>query len=111
MGSTHRCGVRQRVRKRACLCFFMIFSIVHVGTAEAQRVVPLNSIHDSYPPPEVPEEKEEVAGEYDDSLAAAIAEAYASNPTLAARRYDLRATDDEIGIALSQTRPSAQLQV
>ena len=46
-----------------------------------------------------------------DSLGAAIAEAYAGNPLLAARRYELRATDDEIGIALAQMRPSAQVQV
>ena len=47
----------------------------------------------------------------DDSLAAAIAQAYSSNPTLSSRRYDLRATDDDIGVALAQMRPTAQLQV
>lgn len=47
----------------------------------------------------------------DDSLASAIVQAYVSNPVLAASRYDLRATDDELGIALSQARATLQLQV
>lgn len=47
----------------------------------------------------------------DDSLAAAIVQAYVSNPTLAASRYDLRATDDELGLALAQARATLQLQV
>lgn len=54
------------------------------------------------------EAKEELAN---DSLAAAISEMFVSNPELAARRFDLRATDDEIGLALSQFRPTGQLQV
>jgi outer membrane protein len=35
----------------------------------------------------------------DDDLAAAIAEAYRNNPDLAARRYELRAIDDQLGAA------------
>lgn len=51
------------------------------------------------------------APEFDDSLALAIAQAYENNPLLMARRYELRATDHELGLALSATRASAQLQV
>jgi outer membrane protein len=47
----------------------------------------------------------------DDSLAAAVVEAYVSNPVLAAGRYDLRATDDELGLALAQARTNVELQV
>lgn len=46
-----------------------------------------------------------------DTLAAAIADAYATNPLLAARRYDQRALDDEIGVALSQARPTSQVEL
>lgn len=49
--------------------------------------------------------------EADDSLAMALADAYASNPDLAARRYELRAIDNDLGLALSQLRASAQMQV
>lgn len=71
----------------------------------------LSTVHDAYPEPELPFDDAipEVAS--DDSLAAAITEAFVSNPELAARRYDLRAIDNEIGLALAQLRPSAQLQV
>lgn len=55
-----------------------------------------------------PDDEEEVG---DDTLAAALAETFASNPSLAASRYDLRAEDDEIGIAMSQTRPQVQVEV
>jgi outer membrane protein len=44
-------------------------------------------------------------------LADALADAYASNPELAARRFELRATDNELGLALSETRANAQLQI
>ncbi|MBP8672242.1 MAG: TolC family outer membrane protein [Sphingobium sp.] len=47
----------------------------------------------------------------DDDLASALADAYASNPDLAARRYELRASDDDLGLALSQIRPTAQVQI
>ena len=71
----------------------------------------LDSVHDGYPEPVLPFDNEIENVAPDDSLAAAIAETLASNPGLAARRYDLRATDDEIGIALSGIRPTAQMQV
>lgn len=77
------------------------------GTAQGQGLSP---VHDAYPAPSL-QLDEEVVEAPDDSLAAAIADAFISNPELAARRYDLRATDDEIGIALSGIRPTAQMQV
>jgi len=49
--------------------------------------------------------------ESQDTLAAAIVQAYVSNPTLAAARYDLRATDDELGLALALARTNVELQV
>lgn len=49
--------------------------------------------------------------EPEENLPAIIAEAYSNNPGLASRRYDRRATDDDIGVALAQMRPTAQVQV
>ncbi len=47
----------------------------------------------------------------DMTLGEAIALAYRLNPTLAAKRYDLRATDQTLGIALSETRPNVSVQI
>jgi outer membrane protein len=47
----------------------------------------------------------------DTSLAGAISQAYRSNPTLEAERYDLRATDENLGLALSELRPTSELQL
>lgn len=79
--------------------------------AQSPRARPLNSVHRAYaePRPALDDVGAELPA--DDSLAEAIVEAYRSNPSLAARRYDLRATDDVLGLALSQTRANAQLQV
>lgn len=63
-----------------------------------------------YPEPAALEDEAE-SSQSDDSLAAAIVQAYVSNPVLAASRYDLRATDDELALALSQARTTLQLQV
>lgn len=71
----------------------------------------LNSVHDNYPAPILSFDEDAAEPPADDSLAAAVAETFTANPELAARRYDLRATDDEIGIALSGIRPTAQMQV
>lgn len=49
--------------------------------------------------------------EPNDSLAAAVVQAYVSNPSLAAARYDLRATDDELGLALAAARTTVDLQI
>lgn len=82
------------------------------GNAEAQGPSQrLNKAHDAYPTPRIAFDEEPVPPPADDSLSAAIADSFTSNPGLGARRYDLRATDDEVGIAMSQTRPSAQLQL
>jgi outer membrane protein len=71
----------------------------------------LNPIHDQYPVPQLPLTEPEAELSPNDTLSAAIADAYATNPDLAAQRYVLRATDDEVGVALSQTRPRIDLQV
>jgi outer membrane protein len=78
--------------------------------AVADDFVQLGRIHKQYPALLEAGEPEEDQ-HYDDSLPTAIAQAYASNPALAAHRYELRATDDEIGIALSQIRLTAQAEV
>jgi outer membrane protein len=66
-------------------------------------------------PASPPGPSESVVGAADtesgDTLAAAIVQAYVSNPSLAAARYDLRATDDELGLALAQARTTVDLQV
>ncbi|WOF43895.1 TolC family outer membrane protein [Sphingopyxis indica] len=88
-----------------------ILALLLIAPVSAQEAG-LNSVHDKYPEPVLSFDDEETAtGKPDDSLAAAIAETLVSNPGLAARRYDLRATDDEIGIALSGIRPTARMQV
>lgn len=69
----------------------------------------LNQVHARYPAPAVEEDVSDALPP-DEDLASAIAEAYASNPALAANRYDLRATDDNLGLALSRTRATVQLQ-
>jgi outer membrane protein len=71
----------------------------------------LNPVHDAYAAPKIAFDEEPAEPPADDSLAAAIADTFSSNPALAAQRYDLRATDDDVGVAMSQTRPQVQLQV
>lgn len=71
----------------------------------------LNPVHERYPAPQLPSTDAGNIASPNDSLAAAIADAYATNPELAAQRYVLRATDDEVGVALAQTRPRIDLQV
>ena len=65
---------------------------------------------DTAPPaaPSVPPAAEAAA---DMTLADAISLAYRSNPTLEAGRYDLAATDQSLGLALSELRPTSELQV
>lgn len=88
-----------------------LFITVALGPAVAAQEARLSSIHDAYPAPDLPLDGEFVEGAPNDSLAQAIADAFVTNPELAARRYDLRATDDEIGIALSGIRPTAEMQL
>lgn len=71
----------------------------------------LNPVHDAYPEPALPYDDGEVELPADDSLGAAIADTLITNPALAARRYDLRAIDDDIGIARSGIRPTAEAQI
>lgn len=79
--------------------------------AAPTRPPSLDPVHASYPAPILPFDEPAKDEEPDDTLEAALAEAFATNPDLAARRYDLRATDDEVGIALAQTRPTVTAQV
>jgi outer membrane protein len=46
-----------------------------------------------------------------ETLADALERAYRTNPTLAVRRYELRATDENLAQALSELRPTSQIQV
>ena len=46
-----------------------------------------------------------------ETLAEALDAAYRTSPALQARRYDLRATDEDYAQALAELRPTAQLQV
>lgn len=48
---------------------------------------------------------------FDDDFSAVLGDAYATNPALAARRYDQRAIEDDVGIALSLARPNVQFEV
>lgn len=84
---------------------------VTVHAADRAQDTRLSAAHDAYPEPELPFDEALPEVTPDDSLAAAIVETFISNPELAARRYDLRAADDEIGLALSLVRPNVQLQV
>lgn len=70
-----------------------------VAALPADQLAPVSALPDTAAPP------------LTETLAGAIAEAYRSNPTLQAQRYDLRATDEGLGLALSALRPSANLQV
>lgn len=88
-----------------------LFITVALGPAVAAQEARLSSIHDAYPAPDLPLDGEFVEGAPNDSLAQAITDALVTNPELAARRYDLRATDDEISIALSGIRPTAEMQL
>ena len=77
----------------------------------AREPARLSHAHDAYPDPRLPFDDAEAEEPATDSLATAIADTLALNPDLAARRYDLRAIDDEIGIALSGIRTTVEAQV
>jgi len=79
----------------------------HVPVYRARPVakIPATKLASLYPVEEAPEPAPT------ENMADAIALAYRSNPTLQARRYDLRATDENLGLALSELRPTTQLQV
>lgn len=100
------------------MSIFGASSLLSAGWTGAQGLSPsadsahrAAQIHGAYAAPPVPVEAFDEDGEADDSLARAIADAYESNPLLAARRYELRAVDDAVGIALAETRAQVQAQV
>lgn len=78
------------------------------ATARAQEQH-LNAVHARYPAPQIDDDTIDDAPP-NEELASVLAEAYASNPSLAANRYDLRATDDNLGLAQSLARAIVQLQ-
>lgn len=89
----------------------LVLPLIACAPAAAQsRDQALNPVHARYPAPQIEENDATDPLPPNDDLASAIAEAYASNPALAASRYDLRATDDNLGLALSRTRATVQLQ-
>jgi hypothetical protein len=67
----------------------------------------------TYPPPVLPFEAEQPVPELPptETRAQAIAEAYASNPALGERRYELRATDENLAQAYAELRPTTELQI
>lgn len=109
--SAHKRRAHRRMRSGPRFCLACSLILAPIPQACAQSIVLLNPAHDNYPAPVDPLDRHEPDEIYDDSLADAIAEAYASNPGLTARRYDLRAIDDDIGIAMAQARPTAQAQI
>ena len=82
--------------------------VVCVANAQERSLDP---VHERYPAPQLPLTEPKAELSPNDTLSAAIADAYATNPELESQRYVLRATDDEVGVALSQTRPRIDLQV
>lgn len=67
----------------------------------------------TYPAPVLPFESARPQSEPlpTETLADAIALAYRTNPTLGVRRYELRATDENLAQALSELRPTTEVQV
>ncbi|MFC3792574.1 TolC family protein [Sphingobium sp. GCM10012300] len=99
-----------------CLLPLTLASFARAGSAPDRAGVAAVSaraegLHNAYTDPVVPFDAPEEPMQPDDDLAHAIADAYGGNPVLGQRRYALRATDDALGIALSQGRPSAEIQV
>jgi len=108
-------GYRKRFRYAASL-FVAAAVIVSSEPLSAQSTgalqrgrpvahLPARKLAPFYPPPEAPEPTPT------ENLADAIALAYRANPTLQASRYDLRATDENLGIARSELRPTTEVQI
>jgi outer membrane protein len=98
---------------RSLTCRWALFGAISLPLAPVAGQVShprLNDAHTPYRPPVVEQTDDIDTMPADDDLPSVIAEAYASNPALAARRYDLRATDDALGVALSRTRATVQVQ-
>ena len=77
------------------------------AAAMAQRLAPRHR----YPAPVVPFDSSTPEPTPTETLADAIEAAYRTNPTLGARRYDLRATDEGLAQARAQLRLTGELQV
>jgi outer membrane protein len=77
----------------------------------AQSALRAAAFQDQYPAPDTSIDTAETEVASNDNLPAAIADAYESNPILGVRRYELRATDNALGVVLAETRASAQVQV
>lgn len=92
------------------MAFLVIVSLSLAPVVGQATQTSLNEVHAPYAAPLAEQIEDMDAADADDDLASVLAEAYASNPALAAQRYDLRATDDGLGIALSRTRTTAQFQ-
>lgn len=86
----------------------VVTALPAMGKAERPS---LNAVHVPYSLSTVDQTEDRESPLADDDLQTVIAEVYSSNPALAAQRYELRATDDALGIALSRTRATLQLQV
>lgn len=99
------------MRNGLCLGFLLVVFGAPAILAGPPANGRLSSVHRDYPDPVLPFDQPEPELPADDSLPAAIAETFATNPELAARRYDLRATDDDVGIAMARTRPTVSVQV
>ena len=79
----------------------------------AKPWLPATTEQHRYPDPVVPFDISDALPEPapTETLADAIALAYRTNPTLGAGRYELRATDENLAQALSELRPTTQVQV
>ncbi|MEJ7928200.1 TolC family protein [Sphingobium sp. AN641] len=86
-------------------------ALVFAPGLQAQELADSTDPMRGYPAPVLPFDASDTEPAPTDSLAQAISDAYESNPLLAARRYELRATDNSLGLALSQTRTNIQAQL
>jgi len=90
------------------------FACTAHASPEPTALEKAKAVHDRYAKLALPDEgigKEDDARSFDDTLADAIAEAYASNPLLNQRRYELRINDDELLAAKAETRASLRAEV
>jgi outer membrane protein len=85
----------------------LVMGLLSCGPARAQGVAPVRAPATAADAPLA----DENLAPADDSLAAAIADAFSTNPELAAHRYDLRAIDDNVGIAMARLRPQVRGEI
>ena len=89
----------------------MLASALAPAAGTARAPAPSPSPKHRYPPPVVPFDNAGPEPTPTETLADAIEAAYRTNPTLNARRYDLRATDEGLAQARAQLRMTGDLQV